>query len=229
MCLSVNDRSGGSRRVGVSTRCALSRVLFTYSICDWVLGANVAAPMTGTNEKLNRIGRTEPNRVIPEPAGTGRGTEPNRSDRATACPKSASRTASNRDKYISEPNRTEPIHFRKVWNRNESNRSVSFLIHALFAYKVRPLSLPTNPLQALQYSTNSITSRVQVSYTCSGSRHATSPQRLARAIRRRGRIVALEHFREVRRRVPVLGSRLRRDSAADARGSGRKGSLALAP
>ena len=31
MCLSVSDCTGGSRRVGVSTRCALSRVWLAYS------------------------------------------------------------------------------------------------------------------------------------------------------------------------------------------------------
>ena len=115
MCLSVNDRTGEGRRVGVSTRCALSRVLLAYSTRIWLLGANLAAPMTGRNEKPNQTGRTEPNRtepnrLIPEPAGTGRGTEPNRTepDRATACPKNASRTASNWEKHISEKNRTDP-------------------------------------------------------------------------------------------------------------------------
>ena len=61
--------------------------------------------------------RTEPNRLIPEPAGTGRGTEPNRTepDRATACPKNAGRSASNGEN-------TFP-------NRNESHRIVPSCYH----------------------------------------------------------------------------------------------------
>ena len=45
-------------------------------------------------------------------------TEP---DRATTRPKSASRTVSNQDKYLSKPNRTEPMHFRK--SVTETNRA----------------------------------------------------------------------------------------------------------
>ena len=41
MCLSVNDRTGGSRRVGVSTQCAHSRVQYMQLVpC-----ANLAAPI----------------------------------------------------------------------------------------------------------------------------------------------------------------------------------------
>ena len=127
MCLSVNDRTGGSRRVGVSTRCALSRVLFTYSTCNWVLGANLAAPMTGRNEKPNRTGRTEPNRLIPEPAGTGRGTEPNRTGPShDASEKRRPNRVEPGNIFVrTEPNRTDE--FRKVRNRNESNGTGSFL------------------------------------------------------------------------------------------------------
>ena len=52
-------------------------------------------------------------------------TEP---DRATTRSKSAGRTASNREIYFL--NRTKPINFRKLWNRNESNRTGSFLTEA---------------------------------------------------------------------------------------------------
>ena len=125
MCLSVNDRTGGSRQVGVSTRCALSRLLFTYSTCNWVLGANLTAPMTGKNEKPNRTGRTEPNRLIPEPAGIGRGTEPNRTGTSQGV---SEKRKPNRVEpgNKSFPNRTEPnrlIFEKPGWNRSESNRT----------------------------------------------------------------------------------------------------------
>ena len=68
----------------------------------------------------------EPNRLISEPAGTRRGTEPNRTE-PRRVRENAGRTASNREQLFSEPNRTEPINFRKVRNRNESNRIGSFL------------------------------------------------------------------------------------------------------
>ena len=133
MCLSVNDRTGGSRRVGVSTRCALSRVLLTYSTCNSVLGANLAAQMTGRNEKPNRTGRTEPLN-----SGTGRNwtlnrTEPNRTEQRRVRKIQAEPRRSGKTN-ISEPNRTEPINVRKLWNRNELNRTVSLLYIYTYTY-----------------------------------------------------------------------------------------------
>ena len=78
----------------------------------------------------NRTEPAEPNRTViqfwkrPEPDA-----EPNRTemDRATTRPKSAGRTASNREIAFSEPKRTKPMNSRQVRNRNESNRTGSFL------------------------------------------------------------------------------------------------------
>ena len=52
--------------------------------------------------------RTEPSRLILEPAGTGRGNKPNRPDRAT------------RPKTQAEPHRTGKFNYP---NRTESNRT----------------------------------------------------------------------------------------------------------
>ena len=53
--------------------------------------------------------------IIPEPAGTGRGTEPNR-------------TGPSHDAFKKRrPNRTDTMMFRNVRNRNESNQTGSFL------------------------------------------------------------------------------------------------------
>ena len=84
---------------------------------------------TGRNKKPNRTGRTEPNSAVefwnrPEPDAETNRTDP---DRATTRPKNAGRTASNLAKYCSEPNRTEPINFRKIQNRHESNRTGSIV------------------------------------------------------------------------------------------------------
>ena len=85
----------------------------------------------GRNKKPNRTGRiepnrtepnrTEPNRLILEPAGTGRGTEP---DRAATRRKNAGRTEQNRNKWLSEPDRTETMIFKKTTEpkRIEANR-----------------------------------------------------------------------------------------------------------
>ena len=129
--------------------------------------------------------RTEPNRLIPEPTGTGCETEPNRTepDRATVCPKNASRTASNREQYISEPNRTEPINFRKVWNRNESNRTVSFLEYALGIWPIR-LTCPVRLTGfAALFATFEQTCVRQVALD---KRFPPSSAGLARLLRRRG-------------------------------------------
>ena len=79
--------------------------------------------ISGRNEKPNRTGRTEPNRVIPQPAGTGRGTEPNRTGPSHGVSEKCkpNRVESGNKTF---PNRTEPIHFRKLWNRKriEPNR-----------------------------------------------------------------------------------------------------------
>ena len=78
-----------------------------------------------TEVRLNKL--QEGIRTRSEPAEPNR-TEP---DRATTCPKNADRTASNQENYNSEPNRNESINFRKVRNRNESNRTGSFLLHLM--------------------------------------------------------------------------------------------------
>ena len=72
--------------------------------------------------------RTKQFRNRPEPDAQTNRTEP---DRATTHPKSAGRTASNRERHFSEPNRTKLTNFRKVRNRNESNRIGSFLINVV--------------------------------------------------------------------------------------------------
>ena len=78
----------------------------------------------------NRPNRTEPNRLISEPAGTGRGNEPKRTGpRHYASEKRRPNCVEPR-KIFSEPNRTnrtDPMNCRKVRNRKESNRTGSFL------------------------------------------------------------------------------------------------------
>ena len=74
---------------------------------------------SGRNKKPT--GRTEPNRSIPEPAGTGRGDEPNRTGPSHDA---SEKRRPNRvePENLKFPNRTEPINFRTVRNRNEPNR-----------------------------------------------------------------------------------------------------------
>ena len=63
----------------------------------------------------------EPNRWNqPEPDGETNRTEP---DRAATRPKNAGRTASNREKYLSEPNRTERNRFIFEKSGTETNRT----------------------------------------------------------------------------------------------------------
>ena len=65
--------------------------------------------ISGRNEKPNRTEPAEPNHIILEPPGTGRGTEPNRNG--------PSHGVSEKRK----PNRVEPgkIHFRTEPNRTD--------------------------------------------------------------------------------------------------------------
>ena len=84
--------------------------------------------ISGRSQKPNRTGRTELNRSVWFWNPPELDAETNRTEhRATTRPRNAGRTASNRENYISEPTRTEPINFRKVPNRNESNRTGSLL------------------------------------------------------------------------------------------------------
>ena len=71
---------------------------------------------------LNRTEPTEPNRLILEPAGTGRKTKPNRT--ITQASNNTGRTASNRETYLSEPNRTEPIQFEKSGTKTNRTEPV---------------------------------------------------------------------------------------------------------
>ena len=79
----------------------------------------------GRNKKPKRIGRTEANRLIAEPAGTGRGNEPNRTEpnRSEPLPNREGKTQAEprRTGKVNCPNRTEPMNYRKV--RNETNRT----------------------------------------------------------------------------------------------------------
>ena len=95
----------------------------------------------------SRSGTAEPKRTVefrnrPEPDAERNRTE---SDRAMARPKSADRTVSNRKNEF--PNRTEPMNFRKVRNRNESNRTCSFpLLGAVL--RVRVLGVHVEEVEA---------------------------------------------------------------------------------
>ena len=94
---------------------------------------------TGRNKKPNRTGRTDPNRpnrLIPEPAGTGRGNEPNRTwpSHDASEKRRQNRVESEKMFLRTEPNRTESINCRQVRNRNESNRTGSFLCQCKYGY-----------------------------------------------------------------------------------------------
>ena len=65
----------------------------------------------GRNKKPNRTGRTEPNRLIPEPAGTGLGTEPKRTG------------PSHDGSEKRRPNRVEPGQ-NTFQDRSEPNRLI---------------------------------------------------------------------------------------------------------
>ena len=87
---------------------------------------------SGRNKKPNRTGRIEPNesnRLILEPAGTGRGNEPNRSGPSQDAPEKRrpNRIEPGKLVFRTEPNRTEPVIVRTIRNRNESNQTGSFL------------------------------------------------------------------------------------------------------
>ena len=77
--------------------------------------------------------RTEPaelNRIEPSNSGTGRNwtrkrTEPNRTEPLRVRKTQAEPHQTGKSNF---PNRTEPMNFRKVRNRNESNRTGSFLL-----------------------------------------------------------------------------------------------------
>ena len=106
----------------------------------------------------NRTGRTEPNRLIPAPAGTGRGTEPNRTGRS-------------HDAYEKHrPNRIEPgnYSFRTEWNRTgefskspEPNRTEpvpSYILSLLRSPALSKSQLPsTLRIHCATYCCHSIT------------------------------------------------------------------------
>ena len=89
--------------------------------CSW---------LTGGDKKPNRTGRTEPNRLISEPARTGCGTERSRTepDQTMTRSKSAGRTASNQKTTIAKSNRTETMTFRKLLSKH-LNKQETYIIH----------------------------------------------------------------------------------------------------
>ena len=86
----------------------------------------------------NRTEPAGPNRTEPFISGTGRNRTRNRIKPNRNEPRRVRKTQAEPcrtgKKYISEPNRTQPINDRKVWNRNESNRTVSFLPVYIYIY-----------------------------------------------------------------------------------------------
>ena len=103
-------------------------VKWPYNISEPVLSLTETCPF-----RSSEAGHIFPNRTIKtghsdsgafcSHFGTGRNRTRNRTepDRATTRPKNEGRTASN------QTNRTKPIDIRKIRNRNESNRTGSFL------------------------------------------------------------------------------------------------------
>ena len=100
-------------------------------------------PCTGYDQEGtgNRTEPAEPNRTEPfnlERARAGRGNEPNRTGPNHDASKSAGRTASNRDKYLSEPNRTEPNRLNFKIYGTETNRTVpSCVMYIILKEKLR--------------------------------------------------------------------------------------------
>ena len=79
----------------------------------------------------NRTEAAAPNRIEPCNSGTGRNrtrnqTEPNRTEPRRVRKTQAEPRRTGKNTF---PNRTEPnrLIFKKVWNRNKSNRTVSFV------------------------------------------------------------------------------------------------------
>ena len=67
-------------------------------------------------QKPNRTGRAEPSRFILKPAGTGRGTEPNRTE-----PRRVRKTQAEPQNNVSEPNRTDAFSKSPEPKRIETN------------------------------------------------------------------------------------------------------------